>query len=54
MKEDLKHYKTLLHDIKQRVRQGQLRASLLGYWTNDTRAATKRRMGSSGNPKVGK
>lgn len=28
MKEDLKHYKTLLHDIKQRVRQGQLRASL--------------------------
>ena len=28
MKEDLKNYNTLLHDIKQRVRQGQLRASL--------------------------
>ncbi len=28
MTENLKHYKTLLHDIKQRVRQGQLRASL--------------------------
>ena len=28
MNDNIKHYKTLLHDIKQRARQGQLRASL--------------------------
>ena len=28
MNDNLKHYNALLHDIKQRVRQGQLRASL--------------------------